>query len=90
MTVYKDRRDYPHRLANAVETYGVAGENSHRALDDVRATLGVLSAMEAERPDLAEYINLFGYDPRYGPPRPKIASVRYEPQPYERRKRLYE
>jgi DNA polymerase-3 subunit epsilon len=46
--------------------------------------------METERPDLTEYINLFGYDPRYGPPKPRISSVRYEPQPYQRRKLLYE
>ena len=90
MTVYKDRRDYPHRLANAVEAYCVAGENTHRACDDARAAMGVLAAMEAERSDLHEYINLFGYDPRYGPPRPRIASIRYAPQPYDRRKRLYE
>ena len=90
MTVYKDRRDYPHRLANAVEAYRVAGENTHRACDDVRATLGVLAAMETERADLTEYINLFGYDPRFGPPKPRISSVRYEPQPYQRRKLLYE
>lgn len=90
MTVYKDRRDYPHRLMNAVETYAVAGENTHRAVDDVRATLGVLAAMEAERDDLTEYINFFGYDPRYGPPKPRIASIRYAPQPYDRRKKLYE
>ena len=90
MTVYKDRRDYPHRLANAVEAYGVTGENTHRALDDVRATLGVLAAMEAERADLMEYVNLFGFDPRYGPPRPRIGSVRYAPQPYGRVRALYE
>lgn len=90
MTVYKDRRDYPHRLQNAVETYGVTGENTHRACDDARATLEVLSAMEDERADLTEYINLFGFDPRYGAPRPRIGSVRYAPQPYGRVKLLYE
>ena len=90
MSVYKDRRDYPHRLENAVEEYAVGGVNSHRASDDAAAALEVLRAMEAERDDLARYINLFGYNPKYGPPRPSIASVRYEPQPYDRRKLLYE
>ena len=70
MTVYKDRRDYPHRLQNAVDAYAVAGENTHRACDDARATLGVLAAMENERADLAEYINLFGYDPGTARPSP--------------------
>lgn len=90
MSVYRDRRDYPHRLQNAVDAYGAAGENSHRACDDARATLNVLSAMAAERDDLPRYINLFGYNPRYGVPAPRIGSVRYEPQPYERTKLLYE
>lgn len=90
LSVYRDRRDYPHRLENAVEAYAVSGVNSHRASDDARAALAVLAAMGTERDDLAAYINLFGYNPRYGPPRPRIASVRYEPQPYERTKLLYE
>ena len=34
MAIYKDRRDYPHKLCNAVESYGVDGVNSHRAVDD--------------------------------------------------------
>ena len=90
MSAYRDRRDYPHRLENAVDAYGACGVNSHRACDDARAALEVLKAMERERPDVAEYVNLFGYNPKYGPPRPAIRSVRYEPQPYERRKLLYE
>ncbi len=90
MAVYKDRRDYPHRLENATEAYAVEGINSHRASDDASAALEVLAAMEAERDDISRYVNLFGYNPRYGPPRPAISSVRYEPQPYDRRKLLYE
>ena len=90
MAVYKDRRDYPHRLDNAVEEYAVEGVNSHRASDDAAAALAVLCAMERERDDIAAYVNLFGYNPKYGPPQPAIASIRYEPQPYDRRKLLYE
>ena len=55
----------------------------------VRA-LEVLLAMERERGDIERYINLFGYNPKYGPPKPQIGSVRYEPQPYQRQKLLYE
>ena len=54
LTVYRDRHDFPHRLANAIEVYGLSGKvvNSHRAIDDVIATVAVMEAMEAERPDL--------------------------------------
>ena len=46
LTVYKDRRSYPHRLANAIEAYGLTGKvvNSHRAVDDVLATVAVMQA----------------------------------------------
>lgn len=90
LAIYKDRQDYPHKLADAVEKYGVSGENSHRASDDAAAALEVLAAMERERGDIDRYINLFGYNPKYGPPKPAIGSVRYEPQPYRRQKLLYE
>ena len=33
LTVYRDRRDYPHKLCNAIEAYGLTeAENSHRAV----------------------------------------------------------
>ena len=90
MAIYKDRRGYPHKLCDAVEAYGVTGENTHRAVDDANAALEVLLAMERERGDVERYINLFGYNPKYGVPKPRIGSVRYEPQPYQRQKLLYE
>lgn len=90
MTVYRDRRDYPHRLSDAASAYGAEGVNSHRASDDAGTAWEVLRAMAAERDDIMNYVNLFGYNPKYGPPRPRIASVRYAPQPYDRRKLLYE
>lgn len=90
LAIYKDRQDYPHKLADAVARYGVAGENTHRAVDDASAALEVLLAMERERDDIGQYINLFGYNPRYGVPKPQIGSIRYEPQPFQRQKLLYE
>ena len=62
LTVYKDRRDYPHKLKDAIAAYGLDGEveNSHRAVDDARAMTALLWAMAAERDDLMEYGNLFG------------------------------
>ena len=35
-------------------------ENSHRALDDVKATLEVMRAMAREKPDLENYIERRG------------------------------
>ena len=92
LTVYRDRHDFPHRLANAIEVYGLSGKvvNSHRAIDDVIATVAVMEAMEAERPDLDKYINLFGYNPKYGVEGKPIGSVTYKAQPYRPTKPLYE
>lgn len=53
-------------------------------------TLELLEAMAAERDDLINYVNLFGYNPKFGAPRPKIGSVTYRPQPYGQGKALYE
>ena len=91
LTVYRDRRAYPHRLCNAIEAYALQDrvQNSHRAIDDVRATVEVLRAMEAERDDLERYINLFGYSPKYGVSGPRISSVRYLPQGLEGTGKLY-
>ena len=85
LTVYRDRRAYPHRLSNAIEAYGLQDsvQNSHRAIDDVRATVAVMRAMAAERDDLAQYIDIFGYSAKYGVSGPRISSVRYLPQGYE-------
>lgn len=90
LTVYKDRRPFPHKLCNAVEAYQLKTQNTHRAIDDARATLELLSAMEREEQDLDKYVNLFGYNPRFGAPKPAIHSVKYLPQGYNRSGKLYE
>ena len=92
LTVYKDRKPYPHKLSNAIESYGLQGKvvNSHRAVDDVLATLEVMRAMEQEKADLTYYVNLFGYNPKYGIEGKPIGSVTYKPQPYQPKKPLYE
>ena len=91
LTVYKDRHEYPHRLCNAIEVYGLSGKvcNSHRAVDDVLATVAVMEEMEKELDDLEQYINLFGYNPKYGIEGKPIGSVTYKPQPYHPAKPLY-
>ena len=91
LTVYRDRRDFPHKLCNAIEAYGLTGvENSHRAVDDARAAALLLEAMAAEKDDLLQYVDLFGVHPKYGMSGKKISSVTYCPQPYDRRVPLYE
>ena len=84
LTVYKDRRPFPHKLCNAIEAYGLSGQvvNSHRAIDDVLATVAVMEAMVAEQDDLECYVNLFGYNPKYGIDGKPIGSVTYKPQAY--------
>ena len=65
LTVYRDRREFPHKLCSAIEAYGLTGKgvNSHRAIDDVIATAAVMEERERERADLHRYINLFGFNP---------------------------
>ena len=92
LTVYRDRRPYPHKLCSAIEAYGLSGQvvNSHRAVDDVIATVAVMEEMEKEKDDLDKYINLFGYLPQFGVDGKPIGSVNYKPQPYNNRLPLYE
>ena len=92
LTVYKDRHSYPHKLCNAIEVYGLAGKvvNSHRAVDDVLATVEVMKAMEDERDDFLNYVNLFGYNPKYGVEGKPIGSVTYKPQKFDPPAPLYE
>ena len=91
LTVYKDRQPYPHKLCNAIEAYGLAGEvvNSHRAVDDVIATVAVMREMEKEKADFEHYINLFGYNPKYGISGKPIGSVTYKPQKFDPPAPLY-
>ena len=70
LTVYKDRRPYPHKLANAILAYELEDE--------------VLKAMDEERDDLGSYVNLFGYNPKYGVSGRRITGVRYEPQGFNK------
>ena len=85
LTVYKDRHSYPHKLCNAIDVYDLSGKvvNSHRAIDDVLATVEVMKAMELERADLERYVNLFGFNPKYGISGKAIGSVTYKPQPFD-------
>lgn len=68
LTVYRDRAAYPHKLQSAIDHYNLGEKvtNSHRAIDDTRALKAVVEAMAEERDDLMQYVNIFGYNPRYG------------------------
>ena len=92
LTVYKDRKPFPHKLCNAIEAYGLSGQvvNSHRAIDDVLATVAVMEAMAVQKDDLCQYINLFGYNPKYGIDGKPIGSVTYKSQSFMRGKPLYD
>ena len=92
LTVYKDRHSYPHKLCNAIEVYDLAGKvvNSHRAVDDVLATVEVMKCMEQERNDLLCYVNLFGFNPKYGIDGKPIGSITYKPQRFDPVAPLYE
>lgn len=92
LTVYKDRHSYPHKLCNAIEVYGLSGSvvNSHRAVDDVVATVAVMKEMEKEKDDLMRYVNLFGFNAKYGIDGKPIGSVTYRPQGFDPKLPLYE
>ena len=92
LTGYRDRRSSPHKLCSAIEAYGLSDQvvNSHRAVDDVLATVAVMLEMEKERDDLHNYVNLFGYIPKFGIDGKAIGSVNYKPQPYDSPVPLYQ
>ena len=56
----------------------------HRAIDDVAALFEVCKAMDAERSDLLNYVNVFGYNPKYGVSGKRIEKVAYWPQNFNK------
>lgn len=91
LTVYKDRAPFPHKLKDALTYYHLNDRvvNSHRAIDDCLACYEVLLTMGNELDDLDQYVNLFGYNPKY-PPKDKVDGVLYAPQFYGSKTKLYE
>jgi hypothetical protein len=49
-----------------------------------------MQAMDAERDDLGKYINLFGFNPKYGLEGEPIGTITYKPQGYDPGRPLYE
>ncbi len=79
LTVFQDRRCYPHKLSDAIAAYGLTEEckNSHRAIDDTYALSRVFQKLREERDDLIEYINVFGEHPKHGVNGNRIPKVHY-------------
>jgi len=75
MTVYKDRYAYPHKLDAAVNTYNVEVINTHRALDDVKATAAVMAKMYQQKPNLDIYVNKITAHYKYGYSGPRLAHI---------------
>ena len=82
VTVFKDRKEYPHKLIDAVHYYNIEEVNFHRAIDDTKALYEVTKALKNERDDLSEYINVFGYNPKYGIGDLKFPFIEYKAQYY--------
>jgi len=80
MAIYKDRHRYPHRLDQAVETYQANVKNTHRAIDDIRATFDVLVKMNEELPNIRKYVNVIGFNKKYGVSGIKLSHVKYVAQ----------
>ncbi len=80
MAIYKDRHRYPHRLDQAVDTYQADVKNTHRAIDDIRATFDVLKKMHDENPNIKKYVNVIGYNKKYGVNGIRLPHVRYVAQ----------
>ena len=82
VTVFKDRKAYPHKLIDAVHYYNIEEVNFHRAIDDTKALYEVTKALKNERDDLFKYINIFGYNPKYGVNGMKFSFIEYKAQYY--------
>ncbi len=82
LTVFKDRAKYPHKLIDAVKHYKIDEVNFHRAIDDTKALVDVTKAMKNERDDLTEYINIFGYNPKWGVSGERFPFIEYKKQFY--------
>jgi DNA polymerase III epsilon subunit family exonuclease len=77
MAIYKDRHRFPHRLDNVVQTYQIETPNTHRALDDIKATYEALIRMQNEQDNIEKYVNVIGYNGTYGVSGVRLPYVRY-------------
>ncbi len=80
MAIYKDRHRYPHKLDACVQTYHVDVKNTHRALDDIKATYQALLKMKEEKNNISHYVNKIGYNGNYGLSGIRLPHVKYVAQ----------
>ncbi len=64
LTIYRDLHPYPHKLINACQTYGIDIGNAHNSLDDIKATLNLLTEM-SKQIKVFDYNNYLGYLKKY-------------------------
>jgi len=84
LTVFRDRKGYPHKLVDMCEYYNIGDVRFHRALDDTVALSKCVKALNRERNDLVSYFNVFGFNPKYGVSGEEFSFIRYVPQKYNR------
>jgi hypothetical protein len=88
MAIYKDRngwddstdsdgKKYGHRLDAMVKNLNVSVANTHRALDDVMATLEGLDKLAAELDNIDLYVNVIGFNAKYGVSGVKLPHIKY-------------
>lgn len=69
VTVLKDRKEYPHKLVDAVDYYNIERVNFHRAIDDTKALYEVYKKLKYDplytTEEIGLYKNIFGYNPKY-------------------------
>lgn len=80
LTVYKDRRPSPHNLPASLGSYGLKYKGGHHALEDAGGALALAYFMGCEKQNLADYINRFGINPKYGLTGYEIGRVQYYQQ----------
>ncbi len=88
LTILRDRKNYPHKLVDCIEYYGLEKVNFHKALDDTKALNKLYGVLKNERDDVDEYINIFGYNPKYGVNGERFSFIEYKSQPYHNRGKL--
>ncbi len=83
MAVYKDRFDYPHKLDAAMAQYNIISEGHHRAIYDAKVTFELLLKLDEALP-ISPYINVIGYNPKYGLSGVVYPHIKYLEHPYDK------
>lgn len=80
MTVLRDRRPGNGNLVDAFHAYGLKDQApTGTGMDEVKHLAYVALKMDAERPDLVKYVNVFGVSPNK-PVLTRFRNVQYKPQ----------